>query len=172
MGCWVGDGGEGPGAARPPPRHPWTAAAEENNQGCWLDSPLGAHGTDSFTIQPNLCDPGHAGDSGRSRELRQEPSATNPTCASSALPFPGQGAPGQESIALACWLFPAAFWDPPHPPRAPGHPGLSAATGWTVFVNLLETSQYSPELHILHALKLTVQATRMTLTDLAQYHVF
>lgn len=47
-----------------------------------------------------------------------------------------------------------------------------AATGWTVFVNPLETSQYSPALHLLHALKLTVQATRMTLTDLTQYNVF
>lgn len=50
--------------------------------------------------------------------------------------------------------------------------GEPAATGWTVFVNPLETSQYSPELHLLHALKLTVQATRMTLTDLVQYNVF
>lgn len=53
------------------------------------------------------------------------------------------------------------------------HAGVcEPATGWTVFVNPLETSQYSPELHLLHALKLTVQATRMTLTDLVQYNVF
>lgn len=94
---------------------------------------------------------------------------------------PGTGrAPRQESLASACWLFSAAFWDPSPPSqgsRTSGSvcratSGEPAATGWTVFVNLLETSQYSPELHLLHALKLTVQATRMTLTDLAQDHVF
>lgn len=149
----------------------------------------GAHGTVSFTIQPNLCDPGDAGDSAGSRELWQEPSATNPNGAASsalqpALPWAGSqtqaGAPSQESMAFACWLFSPAFWDPSPPSqgsRASGSVcrathGEPAATGWTVFVNLLETSQHSPELHLLHALKLTVQATRMTLTDLVQYHVF
>lgn len=116
---------------------------------------------------------------------RQEPSATNPSRAGSSALQPAPcwaqpGAPRQESSALACWLGPPAFWDPSPPSqgsRTSGSvcratSGEPAATGWTVFVNLLETSQYSPELHLLHALKLTVQATRMTLTDLAQYHVF
>lgn len=181
----MADGGEGPGAAWPPPRQPWAAAAEEKGQGCWLatlDTPRGAHGPVPFTIQPNLCDPGDAGDSARSPVPPTLPGLRAQLC-NQTLPGLSQaqaGAPRQESSALACWPVPPAFWDPSPPSqgsrtsvsvcRATG--GEPAATGWTVFVNLLETSQYSPELHLLHALKLTVQATRMTLTDLAQYHVF
>ena len=92
--------------------------------------------------------------------------------------------PGDHHLCLLAPVFTrqTALWEP----LPPSH-GLQdihecvqiharvcepAATGWTVFVNPLETSQYSPELHLLHALKLTVQATRMTLTDLVQYNVF
>lgn len=96
------------------------------------------------------------------------------------------GSPRRQLVIFVCWFLVLSCRRLFGNPSPPSH-GLRdvhecvqiharvrepAATGWTVFVNLLETSQYSPELHLLHALKLTVQATRMTLTDLVQYNVF
>lgn len=147
---------------------------EEKSQGCWLatlDTPLAAPGTDSFTIQPTLCEPGHAGGSARS-PVPPSPALPAQFCPSLGRRQAQAEPPARGALPWPAGCFQQRFGTPPHPPRARGHPGVSAATGWTVFVNLLETSQYSPELHLLHALKLTVQATRMTLTDLAQYHVF
>lgn len=98
----------------------------------------------------------------------------------------GKSPPAKRSSPFVCWPLVLPGRQLFGNPSPPSH-GLQdiqecvqihtrvcepAATGWTVFVNPLETSQYSPELHLLHALKLTVQATRMTLTDLVQYNVF
>lgn len=93
----------------------------------------GAHGTVSFTIQPNLCDPGDAGDSAGS--CGRSPVPQTPTGLRAQLcnqPFPGRGARHrQEPPARRAWPLPAGcfhqrFGTPPHPPRAPGHPGVSA----------------------------------------------
>lgn len=114
----------------PLPVTPGEQQPEGNRQSCCLatlDTPLGAHGTVSFTIQPNLCHPGGAGDSTRScgrSPVPPKPGGAVSSALLPALPWAGGGtgrAPraGEPCLGLLD-VCSSVFGTPPHPRRAPG----------------------------------------------------
>lgn len=157
----------------PPPHHSdrlystWMETATK----CWLatlETHLGSWWHCEFASQsspPCVTLQTCTGTAPRSRQL----AAGGCELSSARSSFAGGGAAAQRSEPRdpqpgdrQGWLLgvPAIWGALPTLPRAPGHPGVragprrcvrAAVPGWAVFVNALETSQYSPELHLLHA---------------------